>query len=218
MSSPGAERPVRVLVVDDHLVFAQLLGGALGAEPDLECVGTASSVAEALRLVREVRPDLVVMDVRLDDGDGVDATAALTAEHPDLRVVVLSAYVDAALLARAERSGACALLPKNGRLDETLEVLRLAERGGFLVPPRFLRSLTATRPPADPGLSPRELEVLRMLSAGVAVPTLARELEVTVGEARSLVACVLAKLGAGSPLEAVVAAARRGLVHAAPPA
>lgn len=218
MSSPGAERPVRVVVVDDHLVFAQLLGRSLGAEPDLDCVGTASTVTEALRLVRQQRPDLVVMDVRLDDGDGVDATAALTAEHPDLRVVVLSAYVDAPLLARAERSGACALLPKNGRLDETLEVLRLAERGGFLVPPRFLRSLTANRAADDPGLTPRELEVLRMLSAGVAVPTVARELGVTVGEARSLVGSVLAKLGARSPLEAVVTAARRGLVHAAPPA
>lgn len=217
MSSPGAERPVRVVVVDDHLVFAQLLGRALGAEDDLDCVGTASSVVEALQVVRRLSPDLVVMDVRLDDGDGVEATATLTQEHPQLRVVILSAYVDGPLLARAARSGACALLPKNGRLEETLEVLRVAERGGFLVPPRFLRELSAGRPAADPGLTPRELEVLRMLSAGVAVPTVARELEVAVGEARALVASVMGKLGVHSPLEAVVTAARRGLVHALPP-
>ncbi|MDQ2755653.1 MAG: response regulator transcription factor [Actinomycetota bacterium] len=206
-----------VLIIDDHLVFAQLLARALSHVDHFVCLGTATSVTEGFAAVREHRPDVVVMDVRLGDGDGVSATAILTDEFPELRVVILSAYVDAALLSRAATAGACALVPKNGDLEEMLGVLRSAERGGFSVPPRFLRSLMgASPPPPDPGLTAREVEVLRMLAAGVGLGTIAQELGISVNTARGHVKNLLAKLGAHSQLEAVVTAARRGLIHALP--
>jgi len=207
-----------VLIIDDHLVFAQLLARALSYVDPFICIGTATSVTAGFAAVREQRPDIVVMDVRLGDGDGVAATAVLTDEFPQLRVVILSAYVDAALLSRAAAAGACALIPKNGDLEEMLGVLQTAERGGFSVPPRFLRSLVgAAPPPPDPGLTSREVEVLRMLAAGVGLGTIAQELGISVNTARGHVKNLLSKLGAHTQLEAVVTAARRGLIHALPP-
>src|SRR4051812_2830812 len=96
----------RVLVVDDHVVFAQLVERALRQETDLVCIGTASSLAEARRMFTALRPDVVLMDVRLPDGDGVEATTEVVAEDPDVRVVVLSAFIDAALMRRASVAGA----------------------------------------------------------------------------------------------------------------
>ncbi len=218
-SATGEVLATTVLIIDDHLVFAQLLAQAFSHVEGFVCLGTATSVTGGLAAVRAHRPDIVVMDVRLGDGDGVSATAVLTHEFPELRVVILSAYIDSALLSRAAAAGACALVPKAGDLQEILSVLRTSERGGFSVPPRFLRSLMGSSPPhPDPGLTARELEVLRMLAAGVGLGTIAHELSISVSTTRGHVKNLLAKLGAHSQLEAVVMAARRGLIHALPPA
>jgi len=108
-------------------------------------------------------------------------------------------------------------VPKDGDLDEMLAVLRTAERGGCSVPPRLLRSLVGgDRVPPDPGLTAREIDVLRMLAAGVTLTTIARELGISVNTARGHVKNILSKLGAHSQLEAVVLAARRGLINALP--
>jgi DNA-binding NarL/FixJ family response regulator len=105
-------RATSVLVVDDHRTFSALLAMALDPEPDLTCVGTAASVTVALAMAEELRPDLVLMDVRLGVGDGIAATEELTRLYPELRVVVLTAHSDTALMHRAADAGACALLPR----------------------------------------------------------------------------------------------------------
>src|SRR4051812_8727760 len=115
MTTSAAGEPraaARVLIVDDHKVFGELLGLALSAEDDFEFVGYAHNVTLGMQMVESLQPDLLIMDVRLGDGDGIAATAQLTRAHPTLRVVVLSGYVDAALMRRAADAGACALLPK----------------------------------------------------------------------------------------------------------
>ena len=90
-----------IVVVDDHKVFAELLAMALTREPDLLCVGHAQTVEEGMALVESLRPDIVIMDVQLGDGDGIAATAELSERFPDLRVVVLTAHVDQRLLRQA---------------------------------------------------------------------------------------------------------------------
>src|SRR3954463_7221452 len=137
-----------VLVVDDHVVFAQLVERALSHEPDLTCVGIASTLAEARRMCATHRPDVVIMDVRLDDGDGVEGAAELVAEYPDLRVVVLSAFIDSRLMQRAARAGATALQAKDGGLEDRLDAIRYAEPGSLAVHPRLLNQLVnADQPP-----------------------------------------------------------------------
>lgn len=204
-----------IVIVDDHKVFAQLLGLVLDREPDLTCAGHAQSVSEGAALVDAVRPDLVIMDIHLGDGDGIAATAELTARLPNLRVVILTAFVEQELLTRAAAANACALLPKDGDLAGILQVLRTATRGDFAVHPALLRRLmgdAAVSQPRLPELNRRERQVLQMLGAGLDARVIARELGITLNTCRGYVKSLLAKLGAHSQLEAVAIAMRHGLI------
>ena len=116
----GRPTPARVLVVDDHRTFTDLVVLALAAEPDLDCVGAAHDADSARAMVQQHAPDVILMDVNLGAQDGLDLTAELVAAHPGLRVVVLTAHGDAAVMRRAATAGACALLPKDGSLPELL--------------------------------------------------------------------------------------------------
>jgi DNA-binding NarL/FixJ family response regulator len=212
----GTTRATSVLVVDDQRTFADLLAIALGAEPDFTCVGTSPSVAKAMVLAAELRPDLVIMDVRLADGDGVAATAELTRIYPELRVVVLTAHTDTTLMQRAADAGACALLPKDGSFPDMLTALRAARRGGLVIHPSLLRALVAERPrrrsDALPALTRRERDVLRMLAAGSDARAIAKGLGISLNTYRGHVKSLLLKLNAHSQLEAVVIAMNYGLV------
>lgn len=204
-----------VLVVDDHTTFSDLLVLALDREPDLTCVGTAASVPEAFVQIDERRPDLVIMDVRLGQGDGVTATAELTRIYPELRVVILTAHIDTALMQRAADAGACCLLPKDGSFPDLLESLRNSRREGLVVHPALLKTLIMSQPQRDvviPSLTRREREVLKMLADGLDARAIARSLGISVNTCRGYVKNLLLKLDAHSQLEAVVIATNRGLV------
>ncbi len=209
----------RVVVVDDHRTFSDLLALMLGAEPDFDCVGKATSVTTALAMVDELRPDLVLMDVHLGDGDGIAATAELTRIHPGLRVVVLTAHADLALMNRAADAGACCLLTKTGSLPDMLEALRHSRRGGLMVPPALLRTLTMSQPHTIshlPPLTRRERDVLRKLAGGSDARAIAMHLGISVNTCRGYLKSLMLKLGAHSQLEAVVIATSNGLVSLGP--
>lgn len=206
----------RVMVVEDHRIVAELLVCAIHAEPGFDAVGCAHSVADGLRMVEELSPDVVIMDVRLGDGDGIAATAELTERYSELRVVILTAHIDQDLVRRSAAANACALLPKDGDLSSMLHVLRTAERGSFTVHPRLLHRLVGQ--PVVPGqrqasLTPRELDVLRLLSTGLGATLIAREMGISVHTCRGDVKSLLTKLDAHSQLEAVAKAVRHGLIN-----
>ncbi len=197
---------LKVLVVDDHIVFAQLIDRALAHEDDLICVGIAPSLAKARAMCEAVRPDVVLMDVQLPDGDGVDAGAKLVCEYPEMRIVVLSAFIDGALLHRASRAGVTALQAKDG---DAVFSPRLA---GFV-----LDAFASTdAPPVDEDmdrLTQREREVLRLLASGRDLTFISREMSISLHTCRGHVKNVLAKLGVHSQLQAVVVAMRHGLIE-----
>ena len=209
----------RILVVDDHKTFTDLVRMALDAEPDLTCVGAAHTVAQARSMVEQHPPDVVLMDVNLKAEDGLDLASEIMASHPELRVVVLTAHADRQVMSRAARAGACALLPKDGSLPELLESLRAARSGEFRVQPALLHDIVVEGRTSEPAttpavqLTPREGRVLELLAQGVDVRTIARELTISVHTCRGYVKAVLAKLGAHSQLEAVAAARAQGLLH-----
>lgn len=218
-STAAARTITTVLVVDDHTTFSDLLAMALDREPDLTCVGTAASVTEAFVKVDERRPDLVIMDVRLGEGDGVTATAELTRIYPELRVVILTAHIDTALMQRAADAGACCLLPKDGSFSDLLEALRSSRREGLVVHPTLLKTLIMSQPQRDvmiPSLTRRERDVLKMLADGLDARAIARSLGISVNTCRGYVKNLLVKLDAHSQLEAVVIATNRGLVSVGP--
>jgi len=219
LSVTSARTTTSVVVVDDHTTFADLLAMALDHEPDLTCVGTAAGVASGLAMVEELRPDLVIMDVQLGDGDGIAATAELTRTYPELRVVVLTAHIDSALMQRAADAGACCLLPKDGSLPELLTTLRSTRQGGLIIHPALLKFLMTSNPPCIdnlPPLTPRERDVLRMLAGGSETRAIAKNLGISVNTCRGYVKNLLLKLNAHSQLEAVVIATNRGLVNVGP--
>lgn len=207
---------LRVVVVDDHRTVADALSLAVSGEPDMECVGTAHGSVEAEQLVATLVPDAVVMDVRLEDGDGIELTQRLVARQPGLRVVVLTAHVDHALLARAAEAGACAVLPKGEALAELITTVRSVPRDGFAVHPVLLRRLMGAGPSGrepDPLLTAREMEVLELLAQGRDPTAIARRLGISVATTRGHVKSLLVKLDAHSQLEAVVIALRRRLIR-----
>ena len=211
--------PTRILIVDDHRTFAELFAIGLEREPDLEPVGHARTTAEALEMTESLRPDLVIMDVRLGDGDGIAATAELTRTYEHLCVIVLTGHPDPSLVARAAEAGACGFLPKDGALDSMLHALRSARRGSLVLPPEMLALMTPTgnhasepRSPGVPQLTTRELEVLELLGRGLNPRTIARRTALSEDECRGLLKSVMGKLGAHSALEAVVTANRYGLI------
>lgn len=207
-----------VLVVDDHRTFTDLVVMALDAEPDLWCVGAAHDAASACAMAARFRPDVVLMDVNLKEEDGLDVAAALLAEQPDLRVIVLTAHADARVMRRAAGVGACALLPKDGSLPELLSSLRSARPGGLVVHPGLLRALITEdrdKPPRSAprsSLTPREHRVLELLTEGRDVRGIAKELKISVNTCRGYVKTLMSKLDVHSQLEAVVVARAQGLV------
>jgi DNA-binding NarL/FixJ family response regulator len=214
------ERATRVLVVDDHRTFADLVVMALAAEPDLDCVGAAHDAARARAMATELRPDMILMDVNLGADDGLDLTAELVAARPELRVVVLTAHGEPRVMRRAASVGACTLLPKDGSLPELLSALRTARTGSLVLHPALLRVLVAEETeaahaglPLSP-LTAQEQRVLELLGAGRDVRRIARELQISVNTCRGYVKSLLAKLDAHSQLEAVVVAGMHGLIDA----
>jgi DNA-binding NarL/FixJ family response regulator len=208
---------ISVLVVDGHQTFAELLGHALAGQPDLEYVGHALTGAEAIRLAAELKPNVILLDPDLSDGDGIAVAELIRHRQPDTRVVILTASDESALVGRATAAGAAGFLSKNGALGDVLNALRTAHGGGMTVSTdilaRLLRSTTPVVAPRGGGLTVREDEVLHLMAVGLDARAIARRLGISLHTCRGYVKAVLAKLGAHSQLEAVAIATRRGLIR-----
>lgn len=140
---------LRILIVDDHTTFSDLLAGALDREPDLTSVGAATSVDSAASMFRELRPDVVVMDLYLADGSGLNAAERILAETPEARIVMLTGNPSQEALREAARMGICGFLPKDGALGVMLDTLRHARPGNMIVHPSLvarLGSMTGSAP------------------------------------------------------------------------
>jgi DNA-binding NarL/FixJ family response regulator len=201
----GAADEPTVLVVDDHRCFAELLSAALDSVPGIQCVGTASSAAEGLERVRELRPTVVVMDISMPGTDGLVATRRLREASPETAVAVVTAHQDGEWVARAAQAGASAFIPKGGSLDELITMLKEVRPGRMRVAPSVLR---ADVPGPDAHelpdqLTPRELEVLRYLGQGLQAKGVAKVMGISVHTCRGYIKAVYAKLHATSRIEVV---------------
>jgi DNA-binding NarL/FixJ family response regulator len=204
----------RVLIVDDHRTFADLLSFALSSIPGIVCVGTAHSGAEGVALAQRLQPDIVVMDIEMPRENGLVATRQLRELAPKAVVVVVTAHRDPAWVVRATQAGASAFVPKNGSLEEMLDVLRRARLGGMLVAPSAFALREVIRYPsmAVPTLTRRERDVLGCLGRAMAPRLIARVLGISVNTCRGYIKSLLSKLGVSSQLEAVVKAQELGLL------
>ncbi|MGY1689428.1 response regulator transcription factor [Geodermatophilus sp. SYSU D01105] len=207
----------RVLVVDDHRTFAELLSGALAAA-GMDAIGTANSAAQAVAMAQDLQPDIVVMDIEMPRQDGLAATRRIREVAPQAVVAVVTAHRDPDWVVRAAQAGASAFIPKDGSLAEMIDVLSRVQAGQMLVAPSTFSGGATCAPQASPDrtvppqLTRREQEVLDCLGRGMQVKAIARVLGITLETCRGYVKSLHAKLGVRSQLEAVVKAQQLGLL------
>jgi two-component system response regulator DevR len=208
---------IRVLICDDHVVVAQALAMLLGARADIEVVGVAGSVAEVCQLASASSPDVILMDYALPDGDGVAATAAIKALQPEVKVVMLTAFLDEEVLVAAIEAGCSGYVTKYKGAEELVTAVRLAADGEALVSAdmlvRLLPRLRRSHHGLGWNLTPRERQVLELLAEGDTKEVIASRLLVSTNTVRNHIQNILTKLDSHSRLEAVAAAAREGLLH-----
>ncbi len=205
---------IRVLIVDDHSVVREGLRMFLVRDPDLEVVGEALDGAEALQQARQLRPDVVVMDLLMPVMDGIAATRAIRRELPETEVLALTSVLESASVVDAIRAGAIGYLLKDTQAAELRKAIKAAAAGQVqLSPQASAHLLGAIRTPELPEpLTPREMDVLRLLAQGQSNKEIARALDLVEETVKSHVRHILAKLGVQSRTQAVLAAIRLGIV------
>lgn len=203
----------RILLVDDHRMVAESMVRVLGAAEDLTVVAVASTSAEGLRAAVDTSPDVVLMDYRLPDEDGIEATRRMRAALPDVKVLILTGHAEPAVLRDAIEAGACGLVPKTAGWSELLEAVRLAAAGAMVAPDLLLRRALAVPEGSIGQLTPREFQVLQLLEAGRSNREISLELHLSLNTVRNHVQHVLDKLGAHSKHEAVAIARRQGVLR-----
>jgi NarL family two-component system response regulator LiaR len=208
--------PIRVLLVDDHAVVRQGLRAFLQLQPDIQVVAEAGSGPAALEAAASHEPDLVVMDLIMPGGDGVSAIARLKQAHPGIRVLVLSSFADDDQVFSSMQAGAEGYLLKDVEPDDLAAAIRQVYRGQPALHPDvatlLMRRVVEPRPTVLEQLTPRELDVLRLVVEGFANKEIARRLAITEKTVKTHVSSILQKLNVTDRTGAAVLAIRRGLV------
>lgn len=201
---------IRVLLVDDHPVVREGLRGMLSGEPDIEVTAEASSGDEAVAVARKCCPDVVLMDLRMPGGDGADATARILADLPTTRVIVLTMHSEDSDILRTVEAGASGYLLKDASRTELTSAVRGAVKGETVLAPSVATQLVTTvHAPTDP-LTPRELDVLRLVSRGLTNAQIGRELFIGEATVKTYLLRAFGKLKVSDRTAAVTAAIERG--------
>ncbi|MFI7420167.1 response regulator [Nonomuraea sp. NPDC049684] len=212
---------VRVLLADDQPLIRAGLRMVIDGTADVVVAGEAGTGAQAVQLTRRLRPDVVVMDIRMPGMDGIEATQAITAESPATRVIMLTTFDDDANVHAALRAGASGFLVKDMALEDILSAVHVVAAGDALIAPSVTRRLIAefaARPDARtvprelPGVTAREREVLTLAGRGLSNAEIAARLHISPGTAKAHIASLLTKLGARDRVQLVIAAYDAGVV------
>jgi DNA-binding NarL/FixJ family response regulator len=203
----------KVLLVDDHDLIRQGLRRAFERAEDFTVVAEASSVAEGLAVAAQHKPDVVLMDIRLPDGSGLDAVKKLRAANPQMGIVVLTMYAGDEHLFGALEAGASAFVPKDAPADDVVAAARHAAASPDAFSAADLANAMKRRlAPSGPQISPREREVLGLLADGLAVAQIAKKLYISESTAKTHISKLYEKLGAGNRAQAIMTAMRMGLI------
>ena len=200
----------RILLADDHAIMRMGLCAILGKQPDFEVVGEAEDGEEAVARTRALRPDVVIMDLMMPKLDGAAATAAIHAELPETKILILTTFGAADSLAHALQNGAAGALLKSAPNAELITALRAIAAGRRIVAPDIQRILRENPPSEE--LTPRQLEILEQMTRGLTNADIARVLGISEQRVKEHVLTILSKLGAANRTEAVALALRKQLL------
>ena len=208
---------VRILVTDDHPVVRAGLSGMLSGEPDFKVVGEAQNGKEAVAFVGELKPDVVLMDLRMPEMDGVTAIGHIKSDHPDVHILVLTTYESDADILRAIETGATGYLLKDTPREELFGAIRTVAQGQSpLAPGVAARLMQRVRDPEEEGLSTREIEVLELVAHGTSNKEIAKQLWVSETTVKSHMLHIFDKLGVTDRTAAVTEALKRGIIRLEP--
>jgi DNA-binding NarL/FixJ family response regulator len=202
---------IRVMCVDDHPLVRKGIAFILANEPDLQLVGEAANGDEAVRLFRELRPDVTLMDLRMAETDGVVATSTIRAEFPDARIIALTSYDGDQDIYRALDAGVRGYLLKETVHTDVVRAIRAVQSGKRLVPPEVAERLSEHYPRI--ALTPRETEVLTLVAGGLGNREVADRLGRSSGTIKIHIENILDKLGAADRTQAVTIAIQRGILR-----
>lgn len=210
---------IRILIVDDHRILRAGLRTLLNADTNIEVVGEGTSGDQALELVRELRPDIVLLDIGMPGMNALDAVRAITTNYPDTRVLMLTMHEDSALVQEYMRAGASGYIIKRAAESELIDAIYAVWRGIFYIHPTLMQSLIAPQHKPEPvdlenpePLTPREVEVLCMIARGHTNRQIAGMLSLSVRTVETHRSNVMDKLNLRSRVELVRYAVEHGLV------
>jgi DNA-binding NarL/FixJ family response regulator len=209
----------RVLLVDDHELVRQGIAAMLATASDIQIIGNARSGREALEVARKELPDIVLMDVRMPDMDGLEATRKIKEERPRTAVIMLTMHDNPTYLRDAVRAGAAGYLLKDVSKDELVDAVRQVATGGAFIESQMLKGMlsemkpTGQAAPASKNLTKREREILSLVAEGMSNREIAEKLVLSPETVKSHVAAILEKLNVSDRTQAAIYAVRNGLVE-----
>lgn len=210
---------IKILIADDHPVVREGLFAMLSREPDFEVVGEAKDGVEAVNKANELGPDVVLMDLRMPELDGVEAINQIKSAKPETGFIILTTYSDDEYIFRGIEAGARAYLLKDAPRDELFKAVRTVHRGESLIQPvvasKVLDRLAelSRRAPSGEELSQRELEVLRLIANGAANKEIGAELSIAQSTVKTHISSIFQKLGVNDRTGAVTEALKKGVIH-----
>ncbi|HZF30908.1 MAG TPA: response regulator transcription factor [Gammaproteobacteria bacterium] len=210
MSGAQNSAAIRILTVDDHQLLREGIAAVLGGQDDMLLVGEASSGREAIESFRRCRPDVTLMDLRMPDMSGIEAIAAIRAEFPNARIIVLTTYAGDVHAAAALKAGAAGYLLKGLVRKELVDTIHAVHSGKRRVPPEIATEIAEHV--TDDALTEREIEVLRGVAAGRSNKLIAVELDISEETVKSHMKSILPKLNASDRTHAVMIALKRGIL------
>jgi len=209
---------IRILVADDHPIVRDGLVAILSTQPDFEVVGEAGNGPEAIERATTLQPDVMLLDLEMPELDGVEVLRRLAQSNPEVRVIVFTAFDTDERILGAVQAGAQGYLLKGAPRKELFEAVRVVHAGGSLLQPvvasKLLRQVShqSQAVPTVDALTPREVEVLRLLAQGLQNKEIAAQLVISERTVKFHVSSIMSKLGAGNRTEAVTLAAQQGLI------
>ncbi len=211
------DKPIRVIIADDHAIVREGLGAILSAQPDLALVGVATNGAEAVSLVKSLKPDVILMDLVMPQMDGLAAIQAIKTAYPDARILVLTSFADDERVFPAIKAGAMGYLLKDTPREGLLQAIRQVAQGQvFLHPTIARRMMREINQPSEPPVSgtpltEREMETLRLIARGLSNQDMAAVMGIHENTVAKYVSAVLAKLHLSNRTQAALYAVRIGL-------